>query len=78
MVRRIIVETLNEALHKYIVDTRAISKRLLYVTTIATMFTKVNDISTITKIEHTTTETIVICRYEIHNYIIYLQILNSV
>jgi hypothetical protein len=47
MVRRIIVETLNEALHKYIVDTRAISKRLLYVTTIATMFTKVNDISTI-------------------------------
>jgi hypothetical protein len=42
------------------------------------MFTKVNDISTNEKIEHTTTETTVICRYEVHNYIIYLQILNSV
>jgi hypothetical protein len=37
-----------------------------------------DDISTNEKIEHTTTETTVICRYEIHNYIIYLQILNSV
>jgi hypothetical protein len=50
MVRRVIADTLNEALHKHIVDTRAISKRLLYVTTIATMFTKVNDISTIKKL----------------------------
>jgi hypothetical protein len=47
MVKRVIAETLNEALHKHIVDTRAISKRLLYVMTIAMMFTKVNDISTI-------------------------------
>jgi hypothetical protein len=50
MVRRVIADTLNEALHKHIVDTRAISKRLLYVTTIATMFTKVSDISTIKKL----------------------------
>jgi hypothetical protein len=73
MFRRVIADTLNEALHKHIVDTRAISKGLLYVTTIAMMFTKVNDICTNEKIEHTTTETIVICIYEIHNYIIYLQ-----
>jgi hypothetical protein len=46
MFRRVIADTLNEALHKHIIDTRAISKGLLYVTTIATMFTKVNDIST--------------------------------
>jgi hypothetical protein len=46
MVRRVITDTLNEALHKHIVDTRAISKRLLYVTTIARMFTKDNDIAT--------------------------------
>jgi hypothetical protein len=50
MVRCVIADTLNEALHKHIVDTRAISKRLLYVMTIATMFTKVNDISTIKKL----------------------------
>ena len=78
MFRTVIADTINEALHKHIVDTRAISKGLLYVKTIATMFTKVNDISTNEKIEHTTTETTVICRYEVHNYIIYLQILNSV
>jgi hypothetical protein len=47
------VDTLNEALHKHIVDARGISKILLYVTKIATIFTKVNDVSTI-KIEHTT------------------------
>jgi hypothetical protein len=46
MFRHVIANTLNEALHKHIIDTRAISKGLLYVTTIATMFTKVNDIST--------------------------------
>ena len=40
------MDTLDEALHKHIVDTLAISKGLLYVTIIATMFTKVNDIST--------------------------------
>jgi hypothetical protein len=50
MVRCVIADTLNEALHKHIVDARAISKRLLYVMTIATMFTKVNDISTIKKL----------------------------
>jgi hypothetical protein len=50
MVRRVIADTLNEALHKHIVDTHAINKRLLYVTTIATMLTKVNDISTIKKL----------------------------
>jgi hypothetical protein len=47
MVSRVIANTLNEALHKHIIDARAISKRLLYVTTIATIFNKVNDISTI-------------------------------
>jgi hypothetical protein len=78
MFRTVIADTINEALHKHIVDTRAISKGLLYVKTIATLFTKVNDISTNEKIEHTTIETTVICIYEIHNYIIYLQILNSV
>jgi hypothetical protein len=46
---------------------------LLYVTTIGTIFTKVNYISTNEKIEHTTIETTVICIYEIHNYIIYMQ-----
>jgi hypothetical protein len=46
MFRRVIADTLNEALHKHIVGTRTINKGLLYVTTIATMFTKVNDIST--------------------------------
>jgi hypothetical protein len=47
MVSHVIADTLNEALHKHIVDARAISKRLLYVTTIAMIFTKVNDVSTI-------------------------------
>jgi hypothetical protein len=47
MVSRVIVDTLNEALHKHIVDARTISKRLLCVTTIAMIFTKVDDISTI-------------------------------
>jgi hypothetical protein len=56
MFRTVIADTLNEALHKHVVETRAISKRLLYVTTIGTMFTKVNYISTNEKIEHTTTK----------------------
>jgi hypothetical protein len=73
MFRTEIADTLNEALHKHVVETCAISKRLLYVKTIGTMFTKVNYISTNEKIEHTTIETTEICIYEIHNYIIYLQ-----
>jgi hypothetical protein len=74
----LLADTLNVALHKHIVDTRAINKGLLNVKTIATMFTKVNDISTNEKFKHTTTKTTVICRYEVHNYIIYMQILNIV
>jgi hypothetical protein len=78
MFRTVIADTLNESLHKHIVETRAISKGLLYVTTIGMMFTKVNDISINEKIEHTTLETTIICRYEKHNYVIYLHILNAV
>jgi hypothetical protein len=73
MFRTVIADTLNETLHKHVVETCAISKRLLYVTTIGTIFTKVNYISTYEKIEHTTIETNVICINEIQNYIIYMQ-----
>jgi len=73
MFRTVIADTLNETLHKHVVETCAIIKRLLYVTTIGTIFTKVNYISTYEKIEHATIETNVICINEIQNYIIYMQ-----